>query len=165
MNNKVVIGIIIAVILVVGVVALNANQRNDASETVEEGNGQVPNENENNPTEENGGVAEEENEVIISMTKNGFTPKDVTVKKGTEVTFKNMGTIDQWPATAIHPTHRVYPESDIKKCGTAEAEIMFDACEGIKPGESYSFTFNEVGTWRYHDHLNATLFGSVIVEE
>ena len=64
----------------------------------------------------------------------------------------------------MHPTHKVYPGSDIEKCGTAEESNIFDACRGLKEGESYEFTFNEKGSWRYHDHLNIKNTGSIIVE-
>ncbi|MEK6824273.1 MAG: hypothetical protein AABY02_00300, partial [Nanoarchaeota archaeon] len=63
-----------------------------------------------------------------------------------------------------HPSHKNYPGSDIAKCGTSEASTIFDACKGLAQGESYSFTFNEVGSWNYHDHLNPNLRGTVIVE-
>ncbi len=110
-----------------------------------------------------GGAAVQE--TIITFTDGGYTPKEVTIRKGDTVTWKNNSSADMWTATAIHPTHRVYPGSDIEKCGTAEGAGMFDACRGIPTGNSYSFTFNEVGTWKYHDHLNLGKFGTIVVEE
>ena len=110
--------------------------------------------------------------VTIHMTENGFNSNDVTIKKEQSVTFINDVTADHWPASAMHPTHTVYPNSDIKKCGTEEQFIgkslhssIFDACKGLKPGESWTFTFTNVGTWRYHDHLTPSLFGKVTVTE
>ena len=41
--------------------------------------------------------------------------------------------------------------------------IPFDACESVGPGESYSFTFTKADTWKYHDHVHATMFGTVVV--
>jgi hypothetical protein len=65
-----------------------------------------------------------------------------------------------WVASAQHPTHTVYPEKTDADClGSA-----FDACEGVSPGNSWSFTFNEVGEWGYHNHLRANHWGRVIVE-
>lgn len=101
---------------------------------------------------------------IIEVTSEGFNPKSLTIKQGDKVTWVNKITEDSWPASALHPTHNVYPGSDIEKCGTAEEKNIFDACKGLKEGESYGFTFNEKGTWRYHDHLNTKSFGSIIVE-
>lgn len=101
--------------------------------------------------------------VLITYTNAGYSPASVTIKKGTTTTFKNAGTQDTWPASAMHPTHTVYPGSDIKKCGTATD--IFDACRGLTPGESWSFIFTEVGEWGYHDHLHARQFGSITVEK
>ncbi|MEK6828953.1 MAG: plastocyanin/azurin family copper-binding protein [Nanoarchaeota archaeon] len=105
-----------------------------------------------------------QNEKIIEMTSNGFSPSTLTISVGDTVTFVNKGSDEHWPASAMHPTHTVYPGSNIEKCGTSEESTIFDACKGISPGESYKFTFYEKGTWGYHDHINAGLFGKIIVE-
>ena len=116
---------------------------------------------ENAMSEEDGAMMQE---VVVIYTSEGFSPAKVTVKKGDKVTFRNNSTAPMWTATAIHPTHRVYPGSDIEKCGTPEETKIFDACRGIPSGSSYAFTFNEVGTWNYHDHLNLGKYGSIVVE-
>lgn len=103
-------------------------------------------------------------EVIIKITANGFEPKEVEVTKGTKVTWVNESANPSWPASAVHPTHRVYPSSGIEKCGTPEEKNIFDACRGLQPGESWSFVFNEVGEWYYHYHLNPSLKGEVVVK-
>ncbi len=103
-------------------------------------------------------------EVKITFDGNGFSPASVTIKVGTKVTWMNSSDKATWPASAMHPTHTVYPGSDIKKCGTAEATKIFDACHGLGKGESYSFMFGEKGSWNYHDHVNSGKFGKVIVE-
>ena len=82
----------------------------------------------------------------------------------TVVVFKNDSTSKNvWPASAIHPTHKVYPGSGIEKCGTEDADTIFDACKAIHPGESYSFTFDEVGEWKYHNHLQPSNSGTITV--
>ncbi|MBI1960938.1 MAG: hypothetical protein HYS43_01560 [Candidatus Liptonbacteria bacterium] len=93
-----------------------------------------------------------------------FSPQTVTIRKGGSVTWTNAGTASVWPASAMHPTHTVYPGSDIKKCGTAEAGAIFDACRGISTGQTYTFTFPAPGTWKYHNHLNPSMTGTVVVE-
>lgn len=100
----------------------------------------------------------------VRVTANGFEPASLTVKKGDRVTWMNEAGREVWPASAVHPTHTAYPGSDIAKCGTAEAATIFDACGGITNGSAWSFVFNEAGTWRYHDHLRASVTGSVVVE-
>lgn len=110
--------------------------------------------------EGSGGLVMTKNYTVV-FTEAGFTPKELAIKKGETVTFVNESAGEVWPASAMHPTHTGYPGSDFKKCGTAEQGTIFDACAGIKPGASWSFTFNEVGAWRYHDHMNAKNTGLV----
>ena len=63
-----------------------------------------------------------------------------------------------WPASAMHPSHKEYPTTG--GClGSA-----FDACKGVKPGESWPFKFDIAGNWKYHDHLNPKNFGAIIVQ-
>ena len=98
----------------------------------------------------------------IAYTEGGYAPASVTIKKGETVRFANNTTAeDTWPASSVHPTHSVYPEKSSADClGSA-----FDACRGLKPGESWEFTFNEVGEWRFHDHIHASKTGLVVVTE
>jgi plastocyanin len=103
-------------------------------------------------------------EVIIKITADGFEPKEVEITKGTKVTWINEQSNPSWPASAVHPTHEVYPGSSIKKCGTPEQNKIFDACHGLKQGEKWSFVFNEVGEWPYHDHLNPSWKGEIVVK-
>ncbi len=100
----------------------------------------------------------------IEITDKGFSPKELKIKQGDKVTWMNKDSLGHWPASAMHPTHEKYPGSSIKKCGTSEESSIFDACKNVEAGSSWSFTFNEKGTWAYHDHSNPTLFGKVVVE-
>lgn len=103
--------------------------------------------------------------VVIKYTATGYSPLAVTIEKGTEVTFLNESDKKMWPASAKHPTHTVYPGSDIKKCGSSTADTIFDACKGLEKGQSWSFTFNEVGTWLFHDHISPGFTGTVIITQ
>ncbi|SRR3989344_7472245 len=100
---------------------------------------------------------------IIEITASGFSPNELTIKAGESVKFINKDSSMHWPASAIHPTHTVYPGSDITKCGTSEQSVIFDACKGLKEGGTFTFVFNEAGEWSYHDHLKASLRGKIIV--
>ena len=117
------------------------------------------------PVEETEAPTEEEStnlDATVRITENGFEPKTLTVRAGTIVTFVNEDSNKHWPASAMHPTHTVYPGSDIKKCGSGEN--ILDACKGLEQGESFSFTFNEKGSWVYHDHLRTSSTGKIVVE-
>ena len=89
-------------------------------------------------------------ETVMRMGDAGYTPSNITIAAGDEATFINESSVPRWPASAIHPTHEIYPE--------------FDPKEAIAPGASWSFTFDRAGLWRYHDHLNPTISGTITVE-
>ncbi len=105
-------------------------------------------------------VKEKAPAILVSLGDSGFEPKEVTIKKGATVRFVNNSARDSWPASAIHPTHSIYPQKSASDC----LGSSFDACRGLKPGEFWEFTFNVAGTWRFHDHLNASKTGSIIVQ-
>jgi len=100
----------------------------------------------------------------IEITSAGFNPDTLTIKNGGIVIFVNTDLQQHWPASAIHPTHTLYPGSSITKCNTPEESSTFDACRGLEKGETYSFVFNQAGSWKYHDHLNPNSRGTIIVE-
>lgn len=90
--------------------------------------------------------------IVVTVGVDGkFTPDPVKIKKSETVTWKNNTARFIWPASAIHPTHQIYPE--------------FDAKRGIAPGDEYSFVFDKAGIWKYHDHLKPSAFGTVEVSE
>lgn len=99
-----------------------------------------------------------------TITYNGstFSPQEVTIKKGGTVTWKNTSGGNMWVASAQHPTHTVYSGTSRTEHCPDTSGTAFDQCVG---GGDYSFTFTKTGTWGYHDHLNASLFGKVNVVE
>ena len=101
---------------------------------------------------------------FVEITADGFNPKTLTINAGDTVTWVNKDSGGHWPASAMHPTHEVYPDSSITKCGTDEQKNIFDACTALVKSEKWSFTFNNVGTWNYHDHLDPSLWGTIIVK-
>ena len=102
--------------------------------------------------------------LTIRIMASGFSPATVSVAQGTRVTFRNESSGDSWPASAMHPTHKLYPGSDILKCSTTEKNAIFDACGDVAPGASWSFTMSERGSWKYHDHLSPSRTGTIVVE-
>lgn len=94
--------------------------------------------------------APSETQVTIDADGN-FSPGSAKVKKDEKVIWTNRSQRSVWPASALHPTHQVYPG--------------FDALRGIGFGEEYSFKFDRLGAWIYHDHLNPSKTGTVEVVE
>ncbi|MDD2487790.1 MAG: hypothetical protein PHS92_05490 [Candidatus Gracilibacteria bacterium] len=101
---------------------------------------------------------------IINITKDGFSPSNLNINVGDTVNFLNTDDSSHWPASDTHPTNAQYPGSGVEKCGTADQSNIFDACKGLIKNEIFSFTFKEKGTWKYHDHLDSTKFGSITVK-
>lgn len=100
----------------------------------------------------------EKKEYVINYTDEGFSPATLQIKKNETVTFKNKSSSSMWPASAMHPTHQVYPTTGGCLGST------FDACKGVQPGDSWSFKFEVVGSWKYHDHLTPQDRGTINVE-
>jgi len=176
-NKKVVskIIIILVVLVVLGAVYMFARRATESGKIGESAKTEQPSEEavvpETTPpaaaetaTSTPAATEESANSVIITHTDDGFSPSTVTIKQGDTITFKNDGPTPSWPASAKHPDHTVYPGSDIAKCATPEQAAIFDACRGLQTGESWSFKFDNVGTWNYHDHLSPSQFGAIVVE-
>lgn len=101
--------------------------------------------------------------VAITYGPDGFSPAEVTVKKGDTVTWTNQGGGGMWVASAPHPGHTGYDGTDrATHCAAGYAGAKpFDQCA---IGSSFSFTFDKAGTWPYHNHSNAGKFGKVVVQ-
>lgn len=98
----------------------------------------------------------------VTYSSNGFSPAEVTIKKGGTVTWTNQGGGNMWVASAMHPTHTTYSGTTLAQHCDDATDTSFDQC---KNGSSYSFTFDKAGTWAYHNHSNSSNFGKVIVVE
>lgn len=97
--------------------------------------------------------------VTVLYTDQGFSPMSVTVKKGTIINFLNQSTRPFWPASNPHPAHNGYPQS-----GSCHGNA-FDSCQTLPKGTGWTFQFNNVGSWGYHDHLSPAFGGKIIVTE
>ena len=86
---------------------------------------------------------------VIEMTSEGFIPSEVTIDQNQSVIFINKDKKAHWPASNPHPTHDLYPE--------------FDPQLPIESGKSWAFKPKKVGEWKYHDHLNPHIGGTLKV--
>lgn len=101
--------------------------------------------------------------MTASVTYDGssFTPAEVTVKKGDKVTFTSTAG-NMWVASGPHPEHTNYDGTSRQAHCAAGAVPSFDQCVA---GTTYTFTFEKVGTWPYHNHIKIGSYGKVIVTE
>ena len=166
MNSKLLVGLVVLVLGVgVGWYVLKANQGTTGDATLKNDGlqqitppeasdtgttGQTSNQTGTQGTEKGGvpsGQAIEK--TTVSYTDSGFTPKSVTVKQGTTVTFTNNSSTAMWVASDVHPTHQLLPG--------------FDELKSIQKGGTYEYTFVKVGTWTYHNHTSPGDKGTVAV--
>lgn len=85
----------------------------------------------------------------ITITEDGFLPTTARVYSGTTVIWTNEDTASHWVASNPHPTHDDLPD--------------LDTGDSIGPESTYSFTFDDAGTYDYHDHLNPEFNGTIVV--
>jgi len=87
---------------------------------------------------------------IITLTDEGFKPKQMEIIVGDTITFRNKTDKLFWPASDVHPFHTDYEEFDPKRA--------------LDKDEEWSFTFNEVGKWNFHDHISPNHTGTIFVK-
>jgi plastocyanin/methionine-rich copper-binding protein CopC len=89
-------------------------------------------------------------EVAVSMKDLAFSPARLLISKGAKVTWTNDDTLPHFVNTDPHPDHNYLP--------------ALNSVE-LKPGQGYSYTFNDAGEWPYHCslHFPQNMVASVIV--
>lgn len=124
MNKSLIIAIVLGIVLIIGAALLGLSLREN------KGNPPAP--------------------AAVEITKAGFYPATISVKKGSVVTWTNKDTKPHQVASDPHPTHTALP---------GLGSIV------LTKGDSFSFIFEKTGTYTYHDHLNPLKFkGTIIVE-
>lgn len=79
--------------------------------------------------------------VSVLITNFAFSPANIVVRQGTKVTWTNNDTVP----------HIVRGDKGVP------------VSPSLAPGQSYSFTFNTVGTYKYHSSLYPATMGTVEV--
>jgi plastocyanin len=74
-----------------------------------------------------------------------FSPADITVKKGTTVTWTNQDSVAH---TVVETDGQDGPKSN-----------------DLNNGQSYTFTYNTVGAFKYHCSIHPMMTGTVTVTE
>lgn len=173
MKKGTIIGIVIIVVALILFFTINDNSVVDSGDSVDNADqidGSALDSNTdrvddgNTVLPSNGDVVDEPQTFEVAMSASGFSPGSLTISAGDTVRFVAEDSTGRWPATAVHPSHTVYPGSSRSKCGSSDADEIFDACGIISSGDSYDFIFTEVGSWNYHDHIQPGKFGTIIVE-
>ncbi len=90
--------------------------------------------------------AEETPAATVTITDAGFSPATIKIKKGQGVTWTSQSHISQ------------------KLVGTHNQPQGLATSEPLNFGDSYSFTFQDAGTYTYYDPAKVEHTGTVIVE-
>ncbi|PJE65423.1 hypothetical protein COU91_01740 [Candidatus Saccharibacteria bacterium CG10_big_fil_rev_8_21_14_0_10_47_8] len=85
----------------------------------------------------------------IAYSDSGFSPSKITVKSGATVTIKNTSSNELQFNSDPHPIH------------TDNEELNVGA---VASGQSQTFTASTKGTFGYHNHLNPSDKGTIVVE-
>ena len=86
----------------------------------------------------------------IDINSDGFYPKSLKLRRGDYIQFVNKDTAKHWPASGPHPQHTALPGFDPKKA--------------LATNEKFTFEFTKAGEWSFHDHLNPSFTGVIIVQ-
>jgi plastocyanin len=81
----------------------------------------------------------------VTISNFSFSPASITVKKGTAVTWTNHDSVAH---TVVETDGQTGPQS-----------------QDIANGQSYSFTYNTVGTFHYHCSIHPDMTGQVVVTD
>lgn len=86
---------------------------------------------------------------VIILSDAGYAPTSLTIAVGDTVTWTNNGTKPATVNSDPHPSHQDYPPLNLGM---------------MKPGASVSLKFDTAGTYGYHNHLNSSQRGTIIVK-
>jgi plastocyanin len=87
--------------------------------------------------------------VTITYSDSGFSPSKVTVKAGDTVAIKNTSSSDVQFDSDPHPVH------------TDDEELNVGV---VAPGQTSTFTVTTKGTFGYHNHLNPSDTGTIVIQ-
>lgn len=140
--KKLVIAVVAVALIAVAAIALRGNKSEDTNTATTNTETTAPVES-TEPTD----TSQAETGTTVTYDGKSFSPINLKVKAGTTVTWKSSSTAPMWVATDPHPAHTEYSGFDAKK-STNE----------------YSFKFDKTGSWSYHNHLNPSAQGTIVVE-
>lgn len=143
MNNKTISGIVLLVIVLLGFGVMTVMNKDDKTTQTESTAGSSMMGRSNTQQQPSAGV-QETNTIIYSNFE--VAPDKIKVKKGTKVTWTNEDTAK----------HDVTPDNENDE---------FKASKLFGKGETYSVTFNTVGTYSYYCSPHPYMKGTIEVVE
>lgn len=137
MNNKVLLAAVVVLVIGGGALLLlnNKAQTQPTNQATQN----------TTPTQ----AVQQEEETLVTVTSSGYDPKTITVKPGAKVVWKNETGAPITVNSDNHPTHLLWPFLNLGK---------------FEDGSTVSVVFEKAGTYTYHNHLDASMTGTVVVE-
>lgn len=144
MSKKVVISVIAAVLVVGGVIFFASENSGEKTSN----NGSSDSSIADDQSSASSSSSEATSANVITYSDNGFSPATLTVKSGDKVTVKNTSSGPLQFDSNPHPEHTEDPELNIGL---------------IDPGKSATITVTNTGSHGYHNHLNSSDTGTLVV--
>lgn len=142
--KKVVIVLIIVVAIAAGVFALTKKSDNKTTNSSTNTNSSSQTQSTSPPASSDQNAA-----ATITYSDSGFSPSSITVKSGDVVTIKNTSSNELQLDSDPHPIHT--DDTDLN-VGT------------VTTGQSQTFTVSKKGTFGYHNHLNPSDKGEIVIQ-
>ena len=133
-------GLVAAVLLVVGVTSLGSKVSTDGTDVAASA-----------AVSQTGGAGKA---VLVTYSDQGFTPAVVKVPRGTTIRFLNAST-----GKAL----RIAAVNDPSKTGGAQS-FEFNSSQSVKRGDSFETSANTPGVWAYKNLNAPNAIGVAIVE-
>lgn len=140
MNNKVIIGGIIVLVLIGAGLLLTSRSTKEKTLPVENTTSTIPSPSVTDPASQI---------PIIDVTEAGYKPATLTVSVGTRVNWVNKTSKKVTVHSADHPTHLKFPFLNLGE---------------FAPGGAVQTLFEKPGTFTYHNHYDSKMSGTVVVK-
>jgi plastocyanin len=137
--NKKTIWVVVAVVVVIGgAIGAYAMTQKDAG---------AP----SNPSTSDSDKKDSDKKIAATITysDSGYSPSTITVKSGDTIAIKNTSSSEMQFDSDPHPVH------------TDDEELNAGP---VAPGQTITFTVTTTGTYGYHNHLNPSDSGTIVIK-
>lgn len=145
MNKRVLIVLLVILIGGVAVYALASSDNKIAPDNTNPSSNTTSQKN----IDQNSNQTQSANTQTITYDNNGFSPQKLTARSGDTIVIQNKSDSSVQFSSNPHPTH------------TINQELNQDA---LAPGGQQSFTVTAKGTFGFHNHLDPSQTGSLVVQ-
>ena len=138
MNKKTIWVVVAVVVIIGGAIGAYAMTQKDAG---------AP----SNPSTSDSGKKDSGKKIAATITysDSGYSPSTITVKSGDTIAIKNTSSSEMQFDSDPHPVH------------TDDEELNAGP---VAPGQTITFTVTTTGTYGYHNHLNPSDSGTIVIK-